>query len=87
MTDQQIKNNDLPPILVLGAGSWGTALALQLARNGNNVKLWGHDKQHIVAMQQAHENQRFLPSIKLPSTISLFHDLALALIILCYMLY
>lgn len=48
-------------IAVLGAGSWGTALALQLARNGNVVRLWARDGAAIAAMQRDGENRRYLP--------------------------
>ena len=34
-------------VAVIGAGSWGSALALQLARNGHQVNLWGHEEAHI----------------------------------------
>ena len=50
-------------IAVLGAGSWGTALALQLARNQHDVTLWGHRADHINALQNARENTRYLPGI------------------------
>ncbi|MDF3054670.1 MAG: NAD(P)H-dependent glycerol-3-phosphate dehydrogenase [Gammaproteobacteria bacterium] len=62
---------------VLGAGSWGTALAILLARNGLSVKLWGHDLQHIQEMQATGTNQRYLPGISLPSNLQLCHDLSL----------
>lgn len=47
-------------ISILGAGSWGTALALQAARNGCETMLWGHNPQHISQVKQARENQRYL---------------------------
>ena len=40
-----------PPITVIGAGSWGTALAIQLARAGSEVTLWGRDKELMQQMQ------------------------------------
>lgn len=58
------------PVLVLGAGSWGTALALQLARNGNRVFLWGRDRQLIEALQQQRCNLRYLPDHRLPESIT-----------------
>lgn len=54
-------------IAVLGAGSWGTALAVQLARNGNAVWLWARDAQAVAAMQQDGENKRYLPGCQLPA--------------------
>lgn len=52
-------------IAVLGAGSWGTALACLLADNGHNVCLWSHSADHCRALQEAHENQRYLPGLAL----------------------
>lgn len=63
-------------IAVLGAGSWGTALALQLARNGHRVKLWCHRNEHALALDRSRENQRYLPGIALPDTIDVVSDLA-----------
>lgn len=44
---------------VVGAGSYGTALAITLARNGHQVVLWGHDPAHITRLQQDRSNQAF----------------------------
>ncbi len=66
-------------ILVLGAGSWGTALALVLARNGHSVKLWGHSASHIAEMQRTRQNQRYLPNITFPDTLSPISDYHTAL--------
>ena len=57
------------PILVLGAGSWGTALALVLARNGNEVWLWGRNTKHIQQMLETRQNFRFLPNNYFPNTL------------------
>ena len=46
-------NTSLPPIAILGAGAWGTALATHLAHNGQKVLLWGHDAEHIDSLQQS----------------------------------
>lgn len=67
------------PIAVLGAGSWGTALAIHLARNGQPVHLWGNSPEKIAAMQQARCNITFLPGIPLPSKLELYSDLAATL--------
>ncbi|SUO94556.1 NAD(P)H-dependent glycerol-3-phosphate dehydrogenase [Suttonella ornithocola] len=56
-------------IAVLGAGSWGTALALQLARGGHTVRLWGHRPEHIAQLTQNHENARYLPGVFFPDTL------------------
>jgi glycerol-3-phosphate dehydrogenase (NAD(P)+) len=53
-------------IAVLGAGSWGTALAVLLCRNGHRVRLWGHLPEHMEALRGDRENRRFLPGVALP---------------------
>lgn len=65
-------------ITVLGAGSYGTALAICLARNGHQTLLWGRSTQDIAAMQQARINHKYLPDIKLPDTLAVTSDLASA---------
>jgi glycerol-3-phosphate dehydrogenase (NAD(P)+) len=54
---------------VLGAGSWGTALALLLARNGIGVRLWVREPEVMEQLRVCGENSVFLPGIKLPPTI------------------
>ncbi len=66
-------------IAVAGAGSWGTALALQLARAGNQVKLWGRDPQHLAEIQASDSNERFLPGIAFPENLQAYTELADAL--------
>jgi glycerol-3-phosphate dehydrogenase (NAD(P)+) len=56
-------------ISILGAGSWGTALALQAARNGCETMLWGHSPQHISQVKQARENQRYLAGFNFPDNL------------------
>jgi glycerol-3-phosphate dehydrogenase (NAD(P)+) len=58
-----------PTIAVFGAGSWGTALAMQLARNGLQVNLWGHRGDHIERLIREGENSAYLPGIKLDKNI------------------
>ena len=53
-------------VAVLGAGSWGTALALQLARNEIRVDLWGHLAEDIERMKHDGENSAFLPGFSFP---------------------
>lgn len=64
---------------VLGAGSWGTALAIQLASNGHDVCAWDHDAELITALQKDHENKRYLPGNKFPRTLSAQHELSKAI--------
>lgn len=68
-------NSSRNAIAVLGAGSWGTALALLLARNGHTVRLWGHNPEHIKQLRQDGENRRYLPGFTFPSTLALEADI------------
>jgi glycerol-3-phosphate dehydrogenase (NAD(P)+) len=70
---------NLTPTLVLGAGAWGTALAMAMARNGHQTWLWGRDKQHCSAMASSHENTRYLPGKPFPKTLSVVEDLDTAI--------
>jgi len=62
-------------VAVLGAGSWGTALALQLARNNIDVSLWGHLPEEIEQMKTDNENTHFLPSYQFPPNLAPNSDL------------
>jgi glycerol-3-phosphate dehydrogenase (NAD(P)+) len=62
-------------ISILGAGSWGTALALQAARNGCETMLWGHNPQHISQVKQARENQRYLAGFNFPANLYVTENL------------
>jgi glycerol-3-phosphate dehydrogenase (NAD(P)+) len=53
-------------VAVLGAGAWGTALALILHKGKNRVVLWGHDPEHLREVEQTGRNQRYLAGIDLP---------------------
>ncbi len=66
-------------IAVLGAGSWGTALATLMARNGHQVVLWGRDEKVAAAIDTQHENPRYLPGIALPDSLRATTDLAVAM--------
>lgn len=59
----------LKPITILGAGSWGTALALYLARHGQTVRLWSCEINEIAALLAERENSQFLPGYPFPETI------------------
>ena len=56
-------------VAVLGAGSWGTALAIQLARCGNRVILWGRDPNAMARMAADRVNARYLPGIAVPVSV------------------
>lgn len=67
-----------PSISILGAGSWGTALALQAAKNGCNTLLWGHNPQHMKSLAETRENRRYLSGFIFPDKLQVTDDLALA---------
>ncbi|HZG79392.1 MAG TPA: NAD(P)H-dependent glycerol-3-phosphate dehydrogenase, partial [Brevibacillus sp.] len=56
-------------VAVIGAGSWGTALASVLAKNGHQVTLWVRDAQLADEVNQTHRNQKYLPEATLPVNI------------------
>ncbi|MDP6584788.1 MAG: NAD(P)H-dependent glycerol-3-phosphate dehydrogenase, partial [Anaerolineales bacterium] len=62
-------SEQLFPTTIIGAGMWGTALAIAIARKGNDVLLWGRDTQHLVDIVSSHGNKYYLPGIKLPDTL------------------
>ena len=65
-------------LAILGAGSWGTALAALAARNGLAATLWGRDAAIAASINIDHENPRYLPGIELPGTLRATTDLATA---------
>lgn len=69
----------MAPIAVLGAGSWGTALALVVARNGYRVRLWDHWPAQVADLTQDRENRRFLPGFPLPDNLEPVLELRQAL--------
>ncbi len=56
-------------IAVIGAGSYGTALAFVLARNGNPTVLWGRDKNQVAAMRESRNNEKYLPNAIFPDAL------------------
>jgi len=62
-------------ISVLGAGSWGTALAIILSNNGHDVTLWEYKKEYVKGLIKHHENKIFLPGISIPQEITITHSL------------
>ncbi len=66
-------------VAVLGAGSWGTALAMQLARLGSNVRLWGRNRVELESMRERRENARYLPGIEFPAGLVAHVELATAM--------
>ncbi len=67
------------PVAVLGAGSWGTALAIQFARSGRPTRLWGRDRERLLAMARGRRNERYLAAGEFPDSLTIETDLAAAL--------
>lgn len=74
-----MEGKQLKPITILGAGSWGTALALYLGRRYQTVRIWSIETSEITAMLTEKANNRYLPGIMLPDTIHPIANLADAL--------
>ena len=66
-------------IAILGAGSWGTALAIHLGGTGHAVRLWARDERLADEMARARANTRYLTDVKFPERLSVTHDLSSAL--------
>jgi glycerol-3-phosphate dehydrogenase (NAD(P)+) len=66
------------PIAVLGAGSWGTALAVQCARAGRPTLLWARDPAHVERLATTRGNDRYLPGVPFPAGLAVEPDLARA---------
>ena len=66
-------------VSVIGAGGWGTALAVHLAGVGHNVRLWGRDRAIVDAIATRRVNDVYLPGVTVPATVSVSHDVAEAL--------
>lgn len=64
---------------VLGAGSWGTALAVHLGKCGHDVGLWGRDRSLVETMANVRANPAYLPQLQLPASVYPSPDLAQAL--------
>lgn len=67
-------------IAVMGAGSWGTALAASMAANGHDVRLWGRNKDYMAELSETRENRKYLPDIKLDGNIRCTSDAEEALL-------
>ena len=64
-------------VAVLGAGAWGTALALNLCRRADHsVQLWAHTSEHAAQLDQVRENRRYLPGFLLPPALHITASLA-----------
>lgn len=70
--------NNGTKIAVIGAGSWGTAIAGLLAAKGLQTTLWGHHPDHIAALSRDRENKKYLPGYHLVDTLNVTADLKVA---------
>ncbi|CAK4069923.1 NAD(P)H-dependent glycerol-3-phosphate dehydrogenase [Vibrio sp. 16] len=77
MTDKNTNNAYGKEIsmVVLGAGSYGTSLAISLARNGANIVIWGHEPEHMARLEADRANHEFLPGIDFPESLIVESDL------------
>ncbi len=66
-------------VAVLGAGSWGTALAVLLAKKGLKVNLWGRNSEQIASLKRARENLHYLPGVVIPHGVTATTDLTEAI--------
>ncbi len=62
-------------VSIIGAGSYGTALSISLARNGRKVLLWGYDAKEVAQMRQERCNNFYLPNISFPDSLDLTNDM------------
>ncbi|HHO60031.1 MAG TPA: NAD(P)-dependent glycerol-3-phosphate dehydrogenase, partial [Thiotrichales bacterium] len=74
-----MKTDRQKPIAVLGAGSWGTALAIHLARAGHRVVLWGNEPEHMARLKAERRNQQYLPDVAFPDLLEPVDSLAEAM--------
>ena len=68
-------SEDIKQVGVIGAGSWGTALAATIAKGGCNVVLWARSAEHATEIASTRENEKYLPGIKLPDSIEVTSDI------------
>lgn len=64
-----------PPVAVLGAGSWGTALAISLAQGGHAVRLWARRPEAAAEMERARRNEPYLPGAEIPPGVAVTSSL------------
>jgi glycerol-3-phosphate dehydrogenase (NAD(P)+) len=60
---------------ILGAGSWGTALAWLWGKDGRDITLWGNNAERVERMQETRQNSDHIPGLKLPDSVAVTHEL------------
>jgi glycerol-3-phosphate dehydrogenase (NAD(P)+) len=61
---------------IIGAGGWGTALAVLWSKRGNAITLWGNDPERAAKLRETRENSEYLPGVKLPDAVRVTSDIA-----------
>jgi glycerol-3-phosphate dehydrogenase (NAD(P)+) len=74
-----MNDNEADSVAVLGAGSWGTALAIQFARTGRSTRFWGRNRDALLSMARTRRNERYLSTAQFPDSLIVEPDLAAAL--------
>ena len=64
-------------VAVIGAGAWGTTLAILIAENGNDVNLWVREKELVKIIKEKKENKWFLPGVDIPDNLAPTNDLSI----------
>lgn len=77
MDKNRLNTKPYEHIGVIGAGAWGTALALVAAEAGRRVTIWARETEVVEAINTRHENARFLPGVRLPAGLAATGDLGL----------
>lgn len=70
---------NIEKVAVIGAGSWGSALAMVLADNGHEARLWSHNENQVKEINELHTNKKYLPNIILPDSIIGYYSISDAL--------
>ncbi|MFZ1217731.1 MAG: NAD(P)H-dependent glycerol-3-phosphate dehydrogenase, partial [Chthoniobacterales bacterium] len=60
---------------IIGAGGWGTALAILWSKRGNDIILWGNDAGRVAKLRQSRENADYLPGVKVPESVRVTSDI------------
>jgi glycerol-3-phosphate dehydrogenase (NAD(P)+) len=82
MTSRRVAESRIKPtgrIAVIGAGSWGTALAIQFSRSGRQTTLWGRSREAVEAMAASRSNDAYLEGVRFPDALEVTDDLGVAL--------